>query len=367
MAIIVKDESGAYHVEASAVDDEGHLQRFIFENPDSLPLGDVKEDARLMIVGREFATGSGPIDVLAVDGDGDIYLVETKLYKNPDKRRVIAQLLDYGAALWRGYVDPGSFVAALEASISTRTGHTLQAELSEFYDLDQDTAKEVARCIAQNVGDGNFKFVVLMDQLDSRLRDLILFLNQRSTFDVYAVVMQFYRHEDVEIVIPKLFGSEVAKEPPRSPGKAPKAWNATRFFQEAEKNVDSRQLGVMRRVYEFAVRHADQIRWARGRRGHLGAQFRRPYVESHFKGKVGPLFNLFTDGELVLNFGHLYHNEQLKSYRDRFAARLRQLGFPSIPDDLDGESGPIPISAWAQHVDQLIQAVQDIFVSAGEK
>lgn len=40
------------------------------------------------------------IDAVALDQNGDIYLIETKLYKNPDKRQVIAQVLDYGASLW---------------------------------------------------------------------------------------------------------------------------------------------------------------------------------------------------------------------------------------------------------------------------
>jgi hypothetical protein len=362
MTIVVKDADGAHQLDASGVQDEGHLQRFIFENPDSLPLADVKQDARLMIVGREFPTSSGPIDVLAIDGDGDIYVVETKLYKNPDKRRVIAQLLDYGAALWRGYADPGSFIAALEASVNRQAGGTLHENVAEFYELDEEEAAEAIRCIAENLGHGNFKFVVLMDQLDSRLRDLILFLNQRSRFDVYAVVMQFYRHADIEIVIPKLFGAEVAKDTPRQPPKT-KGWNATTFFEAAKQSVNPNQLDVIQRVYRFATQHADQVRWARGVRGAFRPQFKRPYEEIHIKGKVGPLFTVHTDGELSLNFGALSRHEQLKRYRDRFAARLRELDFPSIPDDVESDAVTIPIDQWERHVSQLLQAVQEIFAS----
>lgn len=362
MTIVVKDANGAHQLDATGVPDEGHLQQFIFENPDSLPLADTKEDARLMIVGREFTTNSGPIDVLAIDGDGEIYIVETKLYKNPDKRRVVAQLLDYGAALWRGFTDPGSFVAALEACVNRQGGGTLQENLSDFFQMDQEAAEEAVHAIAENLADGNFKFVLLMDQLDSRLRDLILFLNQRSTFDVYAVVMHFYRHEDIEIVIPKLFGAEVAKEVPR-PTSESKAWNATKLFEAAKASVTSRQLKIIEKVYHFATTHADQVRWARGKRGAFRPQFKRPYENLGVNCKVGPIFTLHTDGELSLNFGSLSRYEQLRTYRDRFAARLRELGFPGIPEDLDVESVDIPIEQWGPHADNFVQALRDVFVS----
>jgi hypothetical protein len=50
---------------------------------------------------RAFPTNSGPIDALGINKDGEIYIIETKLYKNPDKRLVVAQVLDYGASLWQ--------------------------------------------------------------------------------------------------------------------------------------------------------------------------------------------------------------------------------------------------------------------------
>jgi hypothetical protein len=69
---------------------------------------------RLLILAREFPTVSGPIDALGIDQDGNIYVIETKLAKNPDKRYVLAQVLDYGAALWRTYENGDEFIARLE-------------------------------------------------------------------------------------------------------------------------------------------------------------------------------------------------------------------------------------------------------------
>jgi hypothetical protein len=53
------------------------------------PVYELREDKKLLLAVRECQTESGPIDALAVDQDGDIYVVETKLYRNPDKRTVV--------------------------------------------------------------------------------------------------------------------------------------------------------------------------------------------------------------------------------------------------------------------------------------
>ncbi|MCK4826105.1 hypothetical protein KA005_60725, partial [bacterium] len=98
MVIIVsKNNKNAQKVKRSDIKEEAYLQKYIHENPDAIPIYEINENKRLIVVSREFLTNSGPIDALAFDQDGEIYIVETKLYKNPDKRKVLAQLLDYGA------------------------------------------------------------------------------------------------------------------------------------------------------------------------------------------------------------------------------------------------------------------------------
>jgi len=51
-----------------------------------------------------------------------------------------------------------------------------------------------------------------MDHLHDQLRDLIIFLNNNSEFTVYAVELEYYKHQEFEILIPKLYGAEVKKD-----------------------------------------------------------------------------------------------------------------------------------------------------------
>jgi len=120
---------------------EDHLQQYIYDNPESIPLYDIKEDIRLLILAREFATKSGPIDALGIDKDGEIYLVETKLYKNPDKRTVVAQVLDYGASLWSNFRDFNDFITQINNHCQKDFNQGLNQRINNFFGISEEEIK----------------------------------------------------------------------------------------------------------------------------------------------------------------------------------------------------------------------------------
>src|ERR1019366_5559760 len=212
MAIIVSKNGGnAVKLDKSSFKDEDYLQQFICQNPDSVPLYDIKEDIRLLILARECPVGSGAIDALAVDREGEIYIVETKLYKNPDKRVVVAQVLDYGANLWKYGQNFDDFISRVEEKLNKAQHVSLNERLREFYGLDEEETDSFCQSMRQHLSEGSFKFVVLMDALHEGLKDLIVFLNQNTRFSLFAVEVEYYKHDGFEIVIPKLFGAESPK------------------------------------------------------------------------------------------------------------------------------------------------------------
>jgi len=212
MTIIISTSGkNARKIETTDFPNEDYLQQYITNNPESIPLNEIKENTRLFIIAREYGTNSGPIDALGIDQDGEVYIIETKLYKNPDKRKVVAQVLDYGASLWKNSVDYEEFVNSIEKISQSNSGVNFNRKLKEFFGLDDDSVEKIHETIANNLHDGIIKFVVLMDRLSPELKDLITFVNQNSKFDIFAVELEFYKHEDNEIMIPKLYGAEVRK------------------------------------------------------------------------------------------------------------------------------------------------------------
>ncbi|MBM2820920.1 MAG: hypothetical protein HW405_680 [Candidatus Berkelbacteria bacterium] len=189
--IITKNGKNAEKIDKSGFAYEDRLQQYIDDNPESIPLYEIKEDIRVLVLAREFETGSGPIDAIGIDKDGDIYVIETKLYKNADKRKVVAQVLDYGASLWKSSIDFSIFTQQIDAYLDKKSNQNTAQKIKDFYEVTDEEVTAILERVQDNLNHGKFKFVILMDQLDSRLKDLILFINENSKFDIYMVEFDY--------------------------------------------------------------------------------------------------------------------------------------------------------------------------------
>lgn len=346
MAIIISKDGGKVkRVERSPLGREKDLEEFVASNPESLPMEDIKDDLRLLVIGRQFSTASGPIDVLALDAEGDIYVIETKLFQNADKRRVIAQMLDYGAALWRAYEDGAAFLTEVETVMRQRGG--FNTGVQEAFGLeDEEEIEELRGLIRQSVSSGRFRFIVLMDDLDERLKDLILFLNERSKFTIYAVSMEFYHHDGYEIVIPKLFGAEA-----HTHGDAPVAVDEETFFQDAARRLTADALAAVRTVYQFARRSGAEIGWGRGvKSGSFNARYRQITAKS--------LFTVTSKGTLHLNFKWLNDSPDALSFRQRYMAAIRTAGLAPLPVGSDNKF--IRVRNWHSRAGDFVQVMDGL-------
>lgn len=261
MAIVISQNGkNAKKVEQSTFEKESHLQKYIYDNPESIPLYEIKEDIHLLILAREFPTHSGPIDAIGIDEDGEIYIFETKLYKNPDKRTVLAQVLDYGAALWKHSYDFTGFINLLDQQVRKAFGMSLDEKLQEYFELsDEDDLVQLRDALSVNLNGGILHFVILMDNLDLRLKDLILYVNQNSRFDVYAVELEYYKHDTLEIVIPRIYGAEVKKEVQPKNASA-KLWNWD-LFKDRLKESGEEPVSVAKQIIDWANTNSVEIFW----------------------------------------------------------------------------------------------------------
>ena len=355
MAIIIsKNGKNAKRVDKSTFKKEDYLQKYIYDNPESIPLYDIKEDIHLLILAREFSTNSGPIDALGVDKDGEIYIVETKLYKNPDKRLVVAQVLDYGASLWHSYTNFDEFTRVLDSETNNKFKLSLNQRLKDFFNISDEEFTTLLDDIKNNLNKGNFKFVVLMDKLHERLKDLIVFINENSRFDIFAVELEYYRHEDYEIMIPKLFGAEVKKDiGVSSSSNARRKWDEKSFFEDAGKKVESRQLKAIEKLYDYVKNNADVISWGTG--GIMGS-----FGPKFLKISERSLFTVRSNGRLSLNFGWLNDNEASKKYRDKFKVLMEEEKLLPIPENYQTHYPEYEINEWFIKVDKFIEIINKL-------
>lgn len=228
--LISKDGKNAKKVKKSAINKEEYLQDYIYNNPESVPLYEIKEDVKVCILSRELPTKSGPIDALGIDNEGEIYIIETKLYKNADKGLVVAQALDYGASLWKNNTDFDILLTNLERESLNKFGANLNQRLKNFFQLTDEDVSLLLENFKINMREGKFNFVVLMDKIYSQLKDLVIFINQNSRFNIFLVELEYYKYDDYEIIIPRLFGNEVKKDLTLSNFLSRRKWDENSFF-----------------------------------------------------------------------------------------------------------------------------------------
>ncbi|MCK9435253.1 MAG: hypothetical protein M0R32_10720 [Candidatus Cloacimonetes bacterium] len=350
--IISQDGKKAQKIDKQEIEKENYLQKYIHENPESIPVYEIEEDKKLLVVAREFRTESGPIDALAVDQDGDIYVVETKLYKNPDKRTVVAQALDYGASLWR-HSNFDEFMAKVNNELTSKFNMDFVGKMKDFFSIDDERITLASDSIKRNLQDGNIKFVILMDSVEDRLKDLIVYVNQNSQFDIYAVQMEYYKFEKYEIIIPKLFGVEVKKSVSTNPAVgARKKWDEQGFFIESSARLSAGMLSSLKEIYIFSKSIASNISWGTGAS--------RP----SFQVKVDrisnkALYGVNCEGKLSI-FQWPNDTKEAEKFREKLKISLNN-SLPNwhILEDSDGQSVKIDIEQWAGHLDVFKKAVNE--------
>lgn len=351
--IISKSGTKAVKVDKSTFDKEDHLQRYIYENPESIPLYEIKEDIRLLILAREFPTNSGPIDAIGIDQYGELYIVETKLYANADKRRVVAQSLDYGAALWKHSNDFNEFLGILDTHTRAVFKLPIEEKLGEFFNLDTEEIKRVLEEVQSNLNKGIFHFVVLMDKLDDRLKDLILYVNQNSQFDIYAVELEYYKHEEQEIIIPRLFGAEVKKDiAVATSNGVRRKWTEATLLEDAKLKLTDEEFIAFKKIYDFSKEHADQVNLGTGAYASFSPIFNSLSSKSLFSLSTSPNYSFGLNFEWIAKNG-----------REDTATLLRNkivsLGF-TVSDDYLNLRPSLGVEEWVTKVDGILKILKEM-------
>lgn len=356
MSIIITSQGKqANRIDKSSFENEKSLQQYIHANPESLPIYDIKENIRLLIVAREFQTSSGPIDAVGIDAEGDIYLVETKLYKNSDKRTVVAQVLDYGAALSKYSRDINQFLLLLEGQIKSHFKLSLPEKFKEYFAFESDEDyTEFLHNIKLNFEEGDFKFVVLMDKITDQLKDLITFINESSKFSIYTVLFDYYEYESFQIVIPKIIGVEASRKKDfTNSSYQRKKGTEEQFIQELNQNFKNEDLNAVMKLFEFGLSNADFVSWGPG--SGEGVEF-KPNNE---KTSRRHLFRLNSSGKLIFwlvrNDVELHTKKYIEGI-DRIIDKFSWEEFVSHPKSSSFKKyARLPFETWSGHVDGLIE------------
>ena len=191
---ILRVQDGVVSVAAeSRFESEERLQSAIAAHPEVLPAEDFGLGP-LVTVAVEVDLGAGPMDLLAVDASGQLVIVEFKRgSENPDVRKVVAQVLDYGSALWRTNLDVlTARCAQLRPGLAAHdlAGH-VAAVLGEREEGPFDPAAFEAR-VQGCLDAGSFVFLYVGRDLDERTRRIMTYLAEGPRMSFFAVEVDYY-------------------------------------------------------------------------------------------------------------------------------------------------------------------------------
>lgn len=166
-AIWKMTDDGPVRLSYARLDLEARLEDMIVADPAMAGLD-------VLVVGRQVVTAHGGfIDVLAVDGDGQLHVIELKRDRTP--RDVVAQTLDYG-----------SWVAGL--TLEEVTG--VFAEQHDGAEFEDAFAERFARPLP-DVFNADQKLTIVASELDPASDRIVEYLAERFGVPINAV---FFRH-----------------------------------------------------------------------------------------------------------------------------------------------------------------------------
>jgi hypothetical protein len=298
--------------------DEAQLQSFLAEYPAMIPFEDISDlilQPKVML--REVGLpGSGSTDIVGVDEQGGISILECKLAANPEvKRKVIGQVLEYAAFLWR------KPYALLDDVAVRRLGKPLaqamQGELDDEARQDWQEAGFV-QSVTDSLLEGKFRMVIAVDSINDDLRQTIEYLTEGpSRLELYALELTYFASGEREIVVPHLHGALAASRPVRQNGTT-STWDENRFFEDVEaRSLPEVEKQRMHELMAFCDEAATRTWWGHGR----GTGSFTFHVLN--EGRTFSVFSVFSDGKVQFNFGWLRDKvttETLDRYRDGLRA-----------------------------------------------
>jgi hypothetical protein len=296
--LIRKDNQADWElVEAAEYSVETELQELLAESPSLISVEEIREGASPLIIAvREFGLpGSGNTDILAFNSRGDIVVVECKLAANPEiKRKVIAQVLEYGAYLWNMSYDD------LNQRVYMRMNKNL-AELVGEAEGDPEWDEEIFRTtIEENLTSGSFVLAIAVDEMNDELNRTMRFLNTcgNPNFSFTVLEMRRFYRDDTEILVPNLHGV-VSDTQTRGGRIKRKQWTESKYLDEINTELPPEVVEIIIELYKWTKEKADRV-W-------FGTGIEKGSFTFHYLpgGKTVTVFSVYTNGDLTFNYGWL--------------------------------------------------------------
>jgi len=269
MAIMARKQGDKWgRAEKVIFGDEAQLQKMLYDSPELIP---TKLEGQAAVFTREAGLpGSGSTDLIGVDAQGNVLVVETKLARNSEiRRKVIGQVLEYAAYLWR-------------MEFEDFDNYFVHKEGKSLIDLlgDKDPkidGEQLRKNVEDNLASGAFQLVIAVDAINPELEKIIAYVSNRgSGLQLEALELELYRPGQLEILVPKRYGQ------PTQPQPSKKMLTFEQILDNCPDEHARNLLGVLEDLWKAAGNYVKP--------GTAGASF-----QVQIGGRSHPIFWAFRD------------------------------------------------------------------------
>jgi hypothetical protein len=331
---------------------EANLHDALTKHPELLPADDLGL-GRTVVVGRETSLESGRADLVLLDEWGSVCLVEVKKEGNPDTRRVVAQLLDYAAALWGMSLEEferdvllrfmqttdGSGITSLHAFLVAAFG-VETSDSSEVGEHALDRISEIEDSLAANLRSGRFRLVVAAPTIPDDVGRILDYLNAQG-LNLYGLEVSYFKGPS-ECFVPRLAIRPAAPGQPKHDPRPRLVDSPASFLEQLRSNGRDAEAKVVGELFTWAERLGLRSRYGTGWK--WGSWY---VLQQDDQGEL-TLFIAWTDGSIQVPFGAMASKHPAFNNAEKRLALLKRLdeipGISIDPDKIDKWPN-MPISA----------------------
>ncbi len=235
-------------------------------------------------------------------------MIECKLADNPEiKRKVIGQVLEYGAALW------GMSYEGLDKIIKERIDTNLADFVRNSLE-DQDWDEESFRAhIEQNLKDGDFILVIVVDEINENMTQIVRFLNAcgNPNFSFAALEMRRFHSGETEILVPRVDGD--VRQPAQKQSGARYAWDKESVLADAKSKVSPLGYSLFQELFRFIDEYSQAgVGYGTGKEnGSITFYAVRDNVRAS-------IFSVYSNDFLTFNFGYMlkiFSEEEINDFK----------------------------------------------------
>jgi len=220
MVIFVSTNSGIHSSDMIEWKDELEMQDFILQKPEAVFSEFFEESVRICPIGKELSNENGRADFIFLSEYADLFIIETKLDSNNDKRDIFSQVKGYASAIRNQctFQTFDDFLKDCEKSIESNqldeVAHNLgnsvvfKEYLNRQFKSSVEETNKILAALKKNIKENSNVFcVIVMDHISNSFkRDIDYYIADKS--HIFGVELQKYIQNNSQIIVPLYYGLE---------------------------------------------------------------------------------------------------------------------------------------------------------------